>query len=127
MNAAKVLLFPELASIYDKICQSCIGGTVDLIQTFGSNINVWSERSERPISHTALEFKKIRERQRTPSERSEQLSSSLTRVVVCRFVVFFLFACLFLFVLVYIILIIVKRRPFRKEAWQVRGKAAFSR
>ena len=48
----------------------------DITQTFSSNINVWSERSERPISHTAFEFKKIRERQRTPSDRREQLSSS---------------------------------------------------
>ena len=109
MNAAKVLLFSKLSSIYDKLCQTCTGGasadpqifggdinvgsewirrflvatlmsgasgSADVTQTFNSNINVWSERSERPISHTAFEFKKIRERQRTPSDRREQLSSS---------------------------------------------------
>lgn len=76
MNTAKIRLFPKLTSIYDKFCQSCTRVASADPQIFGSNINVGSERSERPISHTAPEFKKIRERQRTPSERSEQLSSS---------------------------------------------------
>ena len=79
---------------------------------------------------SALAFphhKKICERSEHRATEGSNSPPPPTRVVICGFVVFFLFACLFLFVLVYIILIISKRRPFRKEAWQVRGKAAFSR
>jgi hypothetical protein len=43
MNAAKVLLFPKLASIYDKLCQTCIRLASADPQIFGSDINVGSE------------------------------------------------------------------------------------
>ena len=44
MNAAKVLLFSKLASIYDKLCQTCIGKASADPQIFGSDINVGSKR-----------------------------------------------------------------------------------
>ena len=61
-ECGKNITFFETISIYDKLCQTCIGVAPADPQIFGGDINVGSERSERPISHTAFEFKKSHER-----------------------------------------------------------------